>query len=67
MVLAQAVLILPIVVSLTRSVVEDLWDEYEEQLRSLRLVAAPGGTDAALGRAIQPSDRGDGRVRAGER
>ena len=36
MVLAQAVLILPIVVSLTRSVVEDLWDEYEEQLRSLR-------------------------------
>ena len=36
MVLAQTVLILPIVVSLTRSVVEDLWDEYEEQLRSLR-------------------------------
>ena len=44
MVLAQAVLILPIVVSLTRSVVEDLWDEYEEQLRSLgssRLRAVP--------------------------
>lgn len=35
MVAAQTLLILPIVVSLTRSVVEDLWQEYEEQLRSL--------------------------------
>lgn len=35
MVIAQGVLILPIVVSLTRSVIEDLWAEYEEQLRSL--------------------------------
>lgn len=35
MVMAQTLLILPIVVSLTRSVVEDLWSEYQEQLRSL--------------------------------
>jgi len=35
MIFAQTVLILPIVVSLTRSVVEDLWSEYGEQLRSL--------------------------------
>jgi tungstate transport system permease protein len=35
MVVAQTVLILPIVVSLTRSVIEDLWAEYAEQLRSL--------------------------------
>jgi tungstate transport system permease protein len=44
MVLAQTVLILPIVVSLTRSVIEDLWAEYREQLRSLgssRLRAVP--------------------------
>jgi tungstate transport system permease protein len=44
MILAQAVLILPIVVSLTRSVIEDLWREYAEQLRSLgssRLGAVP--------------------------
>jgi len=44
MVIAQTVLILPIVVSLTRSVVEDLWAEYREQLRSLgasRLRAMP--------------------------
>lgn len=44
MILAQTVLILPIVISLTRSVIEDLWVEYEEQLRSLtssRLRAVP--------------------------
>jgi tungstate transport system permease protein len=44
MIIAQSVLILPIVVSLTRSVVEDLWAEYREQLRSLgagRLRAMP--------------------------
>jgi tungstate transport system permease protein len=35
MILAQTILILPIVVSLTRSVIEDLWSEYAEQLRSL--------------------------------
>jgi tungstate transport system permease protein len=35
MILAQTVLITPIVVSLTRQVVEDLWAEYAEQLRSL--------------------------------
>lgn len=44
MILAQTLLILPIVVSLTRSVTEDLWTEYREQLRSLgasRLQAVP--------------------------
>lgn len=44
MVAAQTVLILPIVVSLTRSVIEDLWAEYAEQLRSFgssRLRAVP--------------------------
>lgn len=35
MIIAQTVLILPIVASLTRQVVEDLWGDYEEQLRSL--------------------------------
>ena len=40
MIIAQTVLITPIVVSLTRSVVEDLWGEYEEQLRSLGSSAA---------------------------
>ena len=35
MIFAQAVLVVPIVVSLTRQTVEDLWAEYEDQLRSL--------------------------------
>lgn len=35
MILAQTMLILPIVVSLSRSVIEDLWEEYSEYLRSL--------------------------------
>src|SRR3546814_18237695 len=44
MIVAQTLLITPIVLSLTRQVVEDLWAEYEEQLRSLgssRLQALP--------------------------
>ena len=35
MVVAQTVLVLPIVISLTRQTVEDLWTEYEDHLRSL--------------------------------
>lgn len=35
MIAAQVVLVLPIVVSLTRQTVEDLWAEYRDQLRSL--------------------------------
>jgi tungstate transport system permease protein len=35
MVIAQTVLITPIVAALTRQVIEDAWREYEEQLRSL--------------------------------
>jgi tungstate transport system permease protein len=35
MVIAQCILITPIIAALTRQVVEDLWSEYEEQLRSL--------------------------------
>lgn len=35
MIIAQTALILPIVVSLTRQVIEDLWERYADQLRSL--------------------------------
>jgi len=35
MILAQFLVVLPILAALTRQVVEDLWEEYEEQLRSL--------------------------------
>ncbi len=40
MIIAQLVLVAPIVAALTRQVIEDLWEEYEEQLRSLG--AGPG-------------------------
>jgi tungstate transport system permease protein len=35
MIIAQAVLIMPIIAALSRQVIEDAWREYEEQLRSL--------------------------------
>lgn len=35
MIVAQTVLVLPIVISLTRQTVADLWAEYEDQLRSM--------------------------------
>ncbi len=44
MVLAQTVLILPIIAALSRQSVEDAWREYDEQLRSL----GARGTRAAL-------------------
>ena len=40
MIIAQTLLTTPIVAALTRQIVEDLWIEYEEQLRSLG--ASPG-------------------------
>lgn len=44
MVIAQTVLILPIIAALSRQAVEDAWEEYREQLRSL----GAGGWSAAL-------------------
>ncbi len=35
MVIAQTLLVLPIVAALTRQAIENLWEEYQEQLRSL--------------------------------
>ena len=35
MIIAQTILVTPIVAALTRQVVEDLYEEYDEQLRSL--------------------------------
>ncbi len=35
MIVAQCLLVTPIIAALTRQVVEDLWEEYSEQLRSL--------------------------------
>lgn len=40
MIIAQAVLTLPIIAALTREVLAGLWEEYEEQLRSFRVTPA---------------------------
>ena len=40
MIVAQAILITPLIAALARQVIEDMWAEYEEQLRSLG--AGPG-------------------------
>lgn len=46
MVIAQVILVTPIIAALSRQVIEDLWVEYEEQLRSLG--ASPGRALRAL-------------------
>ena len=46
MIIAQVILITPIIAALTRQVIEDLWTEYEDQLRSLG--AGPGRALTAL-------------------
>ena len=46
MVIAQAILVTPIIAGLSRQVLEDAWHEYEEQLRSLG--AAPTAAAATL-------------------
>lgn len=37
MIIAQVILVLPIVIALTRQVIEDLWSEYRDHLRSVGL------------------------------
>ncbi len=46
MIIAQVVLVTPIIAALSRQVMEDLWIEYEEQLRSLGIT--PGRAIATL-------------------
>ncbi len=40
MIIAQAVLILPIIAALTRQVIEDLWSEYRDELTAMHVAAA---------------------------
>ena len=46
MIVAQVLLVVPIIAALTRQVAEDLWTEYEDQLRSLG--AGPGRALVAI-------------------
>ena len=49
MVIAQAILMFPIIAALSRQVVADAWREYREQLRSLGAGAGSAALDAARG------------------
>ena len=46
MILAQAVLVMPIIAALTRQTVEDLWVEYRDEMTAMRV--GPAGRVAAL-------------------
>ena len=78
MVIAQVLLVTPIVAALARQVIEDLWGEYEEQLRSLGATRRAAALTALLwdgryslltavlagfGRAIAEGRCGDDRRR----
>ena len=52
MVIAQTILVTPIIAGLSRQVLEDAWHEYEEQLRSLGRDLCDGGGDIGLGHAL---------------
>ena len=64
MIIAQTILVTPIVAALTRQVVEDLYEEYDEQLRSLG-VSGLGLVRTAVGCALQPDHGSACRVRPG--
>ena len=57
MVIAQAILVTPIIAALTRQTVEDLYAEYRERAAA-RWVGAARDPDPAVGRPLQPDDRG---------
>ena len=56
MVIAQAILVTPIVAALTRQVIADEWTEYREQLRSLG--ASRTRSAAGTGTGLHPDSRG---------
>ena len=63
MVIAQTILIVPIVAALSRQVIEDAWQEYHEQLRSLGAGPLDVGADPAMGHALLAGDDRAGRIR----
>ena len=64
MIIAQAILVTPVVAALTRQVVEDLHREYDEALKSLGVRGDRACPDPAVGCTLQPCDRCPCRFRA---
>ncbi len=57
MVIAQTVLVAPIIAALTRQTIEDLWIEYRDELTAMNIGPGRPSGDADLGRALQPGHR----------
>ena len=67
MVIAQTMLILPIIAALCRQAVEDAWREYDEQLRSLGAHGVRRRADAAVGHPLLARHGGARGLRPGAR
>ena len=57
MVIAQTVLVAPIIAALTRQTIEDLWVEYRDELAAMNVGAGAAGRHADLGCALLASSR----------
>ena len=57
MVIAQTILVAPIIAALTRQTIEDLWAEYRDELAAMNVGPLRRDRDADLGRALQPGHR----------
>ena len=67
MVIAQCLLVTPIIAALSRQTIADLHGEYDEQLRSLNVGKGRLGANATVGRPLQSDNRNPGRLWPGER
>ena len=56
MVIAQTILVTPIIAALTRQTIEDLWVEYRDELAAMNVGPLRPRRDADLGRALPPGD-----------
>ena len=67
MVIAQTILVAPIIAALARQTIEDLWTEYRDELKAMDVGVPRAVVDAAMGRALLFGDgiaRGFGRAAA---
>ena len=63
MIIAQTMLVAPIIAALTRQTIEDLWIEYRDELTAMNVGPLGPGRDADLGRALQPGHGAAGGLR----
>ena len=62
MIVAQTVLVTPIIAALTRQTIEDLWIEYRDELTAMNFGPLGPRHNADLGCALQPGHRAAGRL-----